>query len=59
MIARRTLIDLGVALGALAAIAVVLEAWTRAFNVPTYLLPAPSAVAARMDALVTEVATGG
>src|SRR5207245_11320421 len=48
MIARRALIDLGVARGALAAIGVILEAWTRAFNVPTYLFPAPSSVAARM-----------
>lgn len=48
MIARRTLTDLGVALLAIAAIAAVLELWSRAFNVPSYLLPAPSAVAVRM-----------
>ena len=48
MTARRTLTDLGVALLAIAAIAVVLEVWSRAFQVPSYLLPAPSAVAARM-----------
>jgi ABC-type nitrate/sulfonate/bicarbonate transport system permease component len=50
MNARRTLIDLAVAALALAAIAVVLEVGTRAFGVPPYLLPAPSAVAARMAA---------
>src|SRR5438093_11977019 len=48
MTVRRTLIDLAVALAAIAAIAVVLEIWSRAFRVPSYLLPAPSAVAARM-----------
>ena len=48
MNARRTIADLGVALGAIAAIAVVLEVWTRVARVPSYLLPAPSAVAARM-----------
>jgi NitT/TauT family transport system permease protein len=48
--ARRTLVDLSVALVAIAGIAVVLELWTRALNVPSYLLPAPSAVAARMAA---------
>src|SRR5204863_7629416 len=48
MTVRRTLVDLAVALVAIAAIAVVLEIWTRAFRVPSYLLPAPSAVAARM-----------
>lgn len=48
MTARRTLTDLGVALLAIAAIAVVLELWSRAFQVPSYLLPAPTAVAVRM-----------
>lgn len=48
MTARRTLVDLTVALVAIAGIALVLEVWTRAFRVPSYLLPAPSAVAARM-----------
>lgn len=48
MTARRTLMDLAVALAAIAGIALVLELWTRAFRVPSYLLPAPSAVAARM-----------
>ena len=48
MTARRTLVDLSVALVAIAAIALVLEVWARAFNVPSYLLPAPTAVAARM-----------
>jgi len=48
MNARRTVTDLGVALLAIAAIAAVLEIWSRAFQVPSYLLPAPSAVAARM-----------
>jgi ABC-type nitrate/sulfonate/bicarbonate transport system permease component len=48
MTARRTLTDLGVALLAIAAIAAVLELWSRVFHVPSYLLPAPSAVAARM-----------
>ena len=48
MTARRTLTDLGVALLAIAAIAAVLEVWSRALHVPPYLLPAPTAVAARM-----------
>jgi ABC-type nitrate/sulfonate/bicarbonate transport system permease component len=48
MTARRTLVDLAVALVAIAGIAVVLEVWTRSLRVPSYLLPAPSAVAARM-----------
>jgi len=46
--ARRTLTDLAVALVAIAAIAAVLEIWSRALQVPSYLMPAPSAVAARM-----------
>ena len=50
MTARRTLTDLGVALLAIAAIALILEVWSRALNVPSYPLPAPSAVAARMAA---------
>lgn len=44
---RRAAVDLGVAMVALLVISIVLEAWTRAFNVPGYLVPAPSAVAAR------------
>jgi ABC-type nitrate/sulfonate/bicarbonate transport system permease component len=48
MTARRTLVDLAVALVAIAGIAVILEVWARAFRVPSYLLPAPSAVVARM-----------
>jgi len=48
MTARRTLIDLGIALGAIAVVAAILEVWTRVMSVPSYLLPAPSAVAARM-----------
>lgn len=48
MTARRTLVDLSVALAAIAGIALVLEVWTRALRVPSYLLPAPSAVVARM-----------
>jgi ABC-type nitrate/sulfonate/bicarbonate transport system permease component len=48
MTARRTLVDLAVALVAIAGIALVLEVWTRSFRVPSYLLPAPSAIAARM-----------
>jgi ABC-type nitrate/sulfonate/bicarbonate transport system permease component len=48
MTVRRTLVDLAVALIAIAGIALVLEVWTRAFRVPSYLLPPPSAVAARM-----------
>jgi ABC-type nitrate/sulfonate/bicarbonate transport system permease component len=50
MTGRRTLIDLAVALVAIAGIALVLELGTQAFRVPSYLLPAPSAVAARMVA---------
>ena len=45
--ARRTLIDLGIAAIAIAIIGVALEVWTSAFRVPGYLMPAPSAVAAR------------
>src|SRR2546425_84090 len=48
MTIRRTLVDLAVALLAIVGIAIVLELWSRAFRVPAYLLPAPSAVAARM-----------
>ena len=44
---RRALTDLAVAIVAVLIIAVVLEAWVRAFAVPGYLVPAPSAVAAR------------
>jgi NitT/TauT family transport system permease protein len=45
--ASRTLVDLGVAAVAIAIIAIALEIWTRAFAVPGYLVPAPTAVAAR------------
>ncbi|MDO8506509.1 MAG: ABC transporter permease [Candidatus Limnocylindria bacterium] len=45
--ARRTLTDLGIAALALLVIAVALEAWTSAFRIPGYLVPAPSAVVAR------------
>ena len=45
--ARRTLIDLGIAAVAIGVIAIALELWTSAFRVPGYLMPAPSAVAAR------------
>ncbi|HET7701072.1 MAG TPA: ABC transporter permease [Candidatus Limnocylindria bacterium] len=48
MSGRRTLTDLAVAAGALALIALLLELWTSAFRVPGYLVPAPSAVAARL-----------
>src|SRR5207244_2822604 len=48
MTIRRTRVDLAVALLAIVGIAIVLEIWSRAFRVPSYLLPAPSAVAARM-----------
>src|SRR5205823_9937460 len=48
MTARRTFVDLAVALVAIAGIALVLEVWTRVMSVPSYLLPAPSAVGARM-----------
>lgn len=44
---RRSLVDLAVAAAALAVIAIALELWTSAFRVPGYLVPAPSAVAAR------------
>ena len=44
---RRTMVDLGVAAVAIAIIAVALEIWTSTFRVPGYLMPAPSAVAAR------------
>src|SRR5438094_9965116 len=50
MTARRTFVDLAVALVAIAGIALVLEVWTRVMSVPSYLLPAPSAVGARMAA---------
>jgi len=45
--ARRTLADLGIAALAIGIIAIALELWTSAFRVPGYLMPAPSAVAAR------------
>lgn len=47
---RRTLVDLGVALAVLLLLAAALEIVTRAFRIPPYLLPAPSAVAARLVA---------
>ena len=46
--ARRALGDLAIAAGAVALIAVALELWTSAFHVPGYLVPAPSAVAAKL-----------
>ena len=46
--ARRALADLAIAAGAIAVIAVALELWTSAFHVPGYLVPAPSAVAAKL-----------
>ena len=49
--ARRTITDLGVAGLALLVIALAVEAWTRALDVPGYLVPAPSDVLAR---IVTE-----
>lgn len=45
---RRTLVDLGVALAALALLALVLEIWTSAFRVPPYLVPSPSSIAVRL-----------
>jgi len=45
---RRTLIDLGVAVAALALVALALEIWTSAFRVPPYLVPSPSSIAARL-----------
>lgn len=45
---RRTLVDLVVALAALALVAVALEIWTSAFRVPTYLVPSPSSIATRL-----------
>jgi len=45
--ARRSVIDLGIAALAIGVIAIALEIWTSAFRVPGYLMPAPSAVAAR------------
>lgn len=52
MIGRRmrptALVDLAVALAALAVLAIGLEAWTRSARVPSYLMPPPSAVLARL-----------
>ena len=48
MTGRRTVVDLAAAFAAVAGIAVILEIWTRSLQVPSYLLPAPSAVIARM-----------
>ena len=45
---RSAVLDVAVAALTLAAVALVLEAWTSAFRVPGYLVPAPSAVAARL-----------
>ena len=45
--ASRTLVELGVAAAAIALVALGLEIWTRAFSVPGYLVPAPTAVLAR------------
>jgi NitT/TauT family transport system permease protein len=42
------LVDLAVALAALAVLAIGLEAWTRSARVPSYLMPPPSAVLARL-----------
>jgi len=42
------LVDLAVALLALVGLALGLEAWTRSARVPSYLMPPPSAVAARL-----------
>lgn len=61
---RRLLGDLGIAVAALAALALGLEIWTRTAAVPAYLVPAPSSVLARLvgepgffasEALVTVV----
>ena len=48
--ARRVLVDVAIAAAAIAVIAIGLEAWTRTFHVPGYLVPAPSAVVARFGA---------
>ena len=45
---RRTLVDLGVAVAALALVALALEIWTNAFRVPPYLVPSPSSIALRL-----------
>jgi len=45
---RRTLVDLGVALAALALVALALEIWTGIFRVPPYLVPSPSSIVARL-----------
>lgn len=47
---RRAVLDLVVALAAIAVVATLLEIWTSAFHVPGYLVPAPSAVMARIVA---------
>lgn len=46
--ARRALLDVVVAVAAIAILSIALEAWTRAFHVPGYLVPAPSAVIGRI-----------
>ncbi|HZP96787.1 MAG TPA: ABC transporter permease [Candidatus Limnocylindria bacterium] len=48
--ARRTIVDLLIAGAAMGVIAIALEIWTAAFHVPGYLVPAPSAVGARLVA---------
>ena len=45
--ASRTLVELAIAALAIAIVAVALEVWTRAFSVPGYLVPAPTAVLSR------------
>jgi len=45
---RSAAADIAVAGLALLAIAVALEVWTTAFRVPSYLMPAPSAVIVRL-----------
>ena len=45
--ASRTLLDLGIAAAIITVVAVAVEAWTRAFAVPGYLVPAPSSIVAR------------
>lgn len=48
--ARRTLLDVLLASAAIVVVAIALEIWTAALRVPGYLVPAPSAVAARFFA---------
>lgn len=44
---RRALLDLAIAAAALAIVGITLQVWTTAFNVPGYLVPAPTAILAR------------